>query len=228
VIVSQKDARRIAEGRKTQLRLPIARRAPDPGRVVPITFYEPVEFSHRMIPVRACYISILEKWQTRLYHVTEDEARGCGYHDRAEMLDAWDRKDQAVWAIKFELDGTHRPRLLADQVIAGRQGAYVDNPARAMRGNPGEAVDPFTQRRLSDEARQRTREHRKAMWRERAEQPFDVQLRGLVMEARSRHIDIRDELRAIERWQDPDAKWKQLDRIREKVEHPLLVSALVG
>lgn len=227
VIVSPQDARRIADGRKTQLRLPVSRRAPDPGRVVPITFYEQVEFSHRTIPVRACYVAVSAKWRTRLYHVTEDEAQACGWHDRAEMLDAWDRHDQVVWAVRFELDRSHRPRLLADRVIAGRQGNYVDNRRRALPDEP-EAVDVFTQRRLIEEARERDAERRESGWRERAELPFNAQLRGLVVEARSRHIDIRSELRAIERWNNPAAQRQQLAIIRRKLEHPVLASAVVG
>lgn len=196
--------------------------------MVPITFHEGVEFSHRTIPVRACYIVVLAKWRTRLYHVTDDEARECGWHDRGEMLDAWDRKDQVVWAVKFKLDETHRPRLLSDRVIAGRQGNYVDNRKRALPDEP-EAVDQLTERWLVKQARERFCEHRKAMWRERAELPFDEQLWGLSIEARSRHIDIRDELRAIERWRNaPAARATQLARIRAKLEHPVLVSEVVG
>jgi hypothetical protein len=227
VIVSEIDAEQIAEGRTTQLRLPVSRRAPDPGRVVPITFRERVEFSHRMIAVRVCYVTVIAVWRTRLYHVTDEEARGCGYADRAEMLDLWDRQDQPVWALKFERNFNHRPRLLSGRVIAGMQGGYVDHAKRALPDEP-EAVDELTQRRLTNEGRSRSREHRKTTWRERAELPFDEQLRGFVVEARSRHVDIRSEVRAIERWRDPRARQKQLDRIRAKLEHPALVSGVVG
>lgn len=225
VILSAIDARRIAEGRKTQLRLPAPRRAPDPGSVVPITFHEQVEFSHRQVAVRACHVFIVERWRTRLYLVTEDEAIACGHHHRDEMLDVWERRDQVVWALRFELRDAHRPRLLSSQVIAGRQGAYVDNAQRALPDEP-EAVDRQSQSRITEEANALDYHRRVKLWRERAELPFVEQLSGLKEEARARHIDIRSELRAIEKWTGSEARRRQLQRIREKLEHPMLVSAV--
>lgn len=224
MIVSRQDAKRIASGRKMQLRLERHRRAPAPGVAVPVTYYEPVEFSHRTIPVRACYIRVLERWATRVYAITESEAEAEGHRDRDEFLDVWGRKDREITAIRFELDPEHRPRLLTSRIVAGKQGAYVDSPVRAMPDEP-EAVDPFTQARITTLAKARDRERERRRRQKRAELPFEEQLEELVREARDRHVDIRSELRAIGRWKNPDVQMQQLRIIRRKLEFPVALVA---
>lgn len=173
----------------------------------------------RLDSVRACFIRILDVREGYLDEASEQDAKAEGYRSFYELLAVWGRPRHRipVWVVRFVADRTHRPRLLTSRVIAGRQGAYVEVPARAMTDEP-EAVDEATQKVLTAQAHERDRV-RFAMARdERSTLAFEQQLPLLVAEARARHIDVRDEIRAILRWSDPAAKQRQLERIREKLE----------
>jgi hypothetical protein len=224
LIVSQREANRIYSGRKTQHRLPRDRRAPSPESNIPISYRAPnpaLGYNRDGTPkeavLLACRVVILERWESRLYAATEQDAKEEGFKNWADMIEAWGGEDQPVWVVRFRLDTAHRPRLLASRVVAGRQGAYTDNPARALPDEP-EAVDPFFQDRITAEARSRDREREQARHADVRSLPFEVQLAVLTREARARHIDIRSELRAIQRWTNPRAREAQLERIRKKLD----------
>ena len=223
MIVSAQDAKRISSGRKTQLRIPRHRRAPECDRVIPITYHEPVAFSHRTEPVTLCRVKILQRWESEVFAISESEVEAEGCETRDEFLEQWGRYNFDVWVLRFELDRRDRPRLLTSRIVAGRQGAYVDNPIRALPDEP-EAVDAETLEWITREARYSDRRRERQRREERAELPFDQQLRALEQEAWSRHVCIRSELRAIRRWPDPEIRQKQLEIIRQKLEPDLLVA----
>lgn len=222
---SAQEARRIAGGRKVQHRFPRSRAVPDPLAILPVTFSEPAPAlgfqengEPREASVRACYIRVLGIREGTLGDATDQDARAEGWRSRVELMDAWDWAPgmTPVWVMTFEVDRTDRPRWLSRAVVAGRQGAYVDNPYRALP-DEGEAVDDATLERLTAEARERD-----AMRAARARQalrqaPLAVQVRTYEREARARHIDIRDELRALRRWKQKSAQERQLERIRARL-----------
>jgi hypothetical protein len=227
VIVSEREAKRIFEGRKRQHRLPLHRRAPEPGNLIPVTFRRPNEalgydaYGHpREEPIRACHIRITERWETAVGKVTASDLVDEGFRDIDEYRDFWPNMSVHVWVIRFHVEQRDEARLLSARVVAGRQGSYVTNVARALPDEP-EAVDPFTQQQFSDAARERDLQRELERRDLRNRLPFALRLRAAELEARRRHIDIRDELRAINRWSDPKAREKQLTRIVSKLDTPV-------
>ena len=174
--------------------------------------------------MRACYVSVLRTWETTLHAITLEEARAEGHQSIHMALRALGEKDRPLIAIEFELQRRHIPRLLSSMVVAGKQGAYVDNPARAMADEP-EAVDAVTQKAITEEAwkagARLEEEHRAVV----EELPHEVAIEVLKVEARRRYIDIRDELRAYERWASPEAKARQVQVINRKLERPYVAAA---
>jgi len=226
LIVSSRDAKRIADGRKVQHRVSRSLRAPLPEVTVPITYREPNEalgFTSeglpRSEPIRACRVLVTARWTTTLATLTDSDAEAEGYTDADELrLELGEPPAETkFWVIRFCLDETHIPRLLTSAVVAGRQGAYVDHPMRALPDEP-EAVDSVTQTQLTEAAHYRDAEFRERRWNAIRLLSFDMQLHLLRKEAWRRHIDIRDELRAIDRWRNDRAREKQLEAIRRKLE----------
>lgn len=231
MIVTAQEARRIASGRKTEHRIRRTRRPPDIGAVIPISYRTPNTFlgyepdgTPRTETKLACRVRVDYVRPGELHEVTKDDARLEGYRSVALLMAAWgDPEDETrVWIIGFTVLAEDRPRLMTptSRIIAGRQGDYVDTPARAMRDEP-EAVDEATVNRFVHEARDKEWERERLRRAERGELSFDEQVAAFTAEARRRHIDIRDELRAIRRWGDPIVCRKQLDSIRRKLEHPI-------
>jgi hypothetical protein len=229
VIVDRRDARRIFEGRKVQHRVLRDRKCPLVGESVPISFREPnpsmgyeEDGTPKLEAVRICHINVLERWETTLYGATNPDAEAEGYKDRDELIAEWGSPgfDLDVWVFRFELDPRHRPRLLSSGIIAGRQGAYVESRMRALPDEP-EAVDFFAQEEITAAAHDRARAAEERRREERSSLSFHDQLAELEAEARARYVDIRSELRAIERWGNAAAQKQQLERIRQKLETPL-------
>lgn len=199
MIVDRAEAERIYTHRENELVIPKGRRVPGMNSVVPIGYREPNPAlgydafgEPRRQVIRVCYIIVLEVW--------------------------WDEEERGT-KIRFVMDPRHKPRLLSSAILAGRQGAYVDHPARALSDEP-EAVDPFFQDRLTREARERD-ELREANRRQaRNDLPFGDQLILLESEARSRYVDIRSELRAARRFRKP----AQLIAIRRKLDRDVVSS----
>ena len=126
-------------------------------------------------------------------------------------------RERSWWVVRFRVNHEHRPRFLSKGVVAGHQSDYVEVHARALPDEP-EAVDDDALRRFTAEARSGDRARASDRRREWCSLPFDQSLAAYVREARSRHIDIRSELRAIIRWTDQDARLRQLEAIRRKVD----------
>jgi hypothetical protein len=195
---------------------------------VPVSYRAPNEalgFTAEGLPredtIRVCRIKVKERWLTTLDEASDQDARDEGYADLDGLLGEYERGE--FWVIRFIRDDTHVPRLLAGAIVAGRQGAYVSEPHRALPDEP-EAVDPDYQAELCEIAGERDAKYREQRWKLIAVMPFDYQLQVLRQEAWKRHIDIRSELRAIDRWRAPEARAKQLESIRRKLEPALLAA----
>lgn len=98
-------------------------------------------------------------------------------HDQAWILEQGDVDDERVaarfhrrfdgkpvWVVSFRLDVEHEARLLAAADMArptdlpeesATARGYTNSPARAMRGNPGEAISPALLEVYTEDARQR-------------------------------------------------------------------------
>jgi len=100
-----------------------------------------------------------------------------------------------VWIIDHVLAVDSRPLLLADQP-GPQQADYVRSPAAAMSGSrdPGEAIEPALQERLSREAAERDTAERVRAARERRTLPLDERIRRLQEQ---KDIDLSSDLRLI-------------------------------
>lgn len=230
MIVSAREARAIARGAKCQHRLPRARRAPEVGRTVPISFRHANEAlgydaygQPRTELERVCEIEVCERFMVTCGVVSADDIEAEGYRDLDDFQDFWPRQTELVWVIRFTVRHSEPVRLLSGRVIAGRQGDYVSHGYRALRDELP-AVDVFTQEEFSRQGRARDIMRELDRRDRRNELPFAVRLRALETEARRRHIDIRDELRAIRRWSNRKAQERQLELIAHKLDHPLIAA----
>jgi hypothetical protein len=228
VIVSRREARAIALGRQTQIRLPLDRVAPKRSATIPITFHFPNSdlgfdtLGEPKLDSRTeCYVIVQEVWDAQLHMVTDEEARSEGHRSRVELLRAWrERRPEdgpavQVRIVRFERDLSHRPRFLTPtrSIRAGRVGDYTTSSSRALRGEP-EVIDEFTERRLVREATARTEERQESQRWDLAQLPADQRLAAYENVARQRHVDIRDSVRLIRRRPDDDRLVDaQLDRI---------------
>lgn len=117
-----------------------------------------------------------------------------------ELRDRWDthHAPHAVWVVRFELDTTAQPRLLALQSERG----YTAQPAQALPEEP-EAVDAATQAAISRAASTRDDEIRAARRRATAQDVADQAatlapiLDQLARRAERDGIDVRDDLRMM-------------------------------
>jgi hypothetical protein len=129
-----------------------------------------------------------EAWATGPDELLSDEV----------LVERFDQRhaERPVWALFFEVDRAHVPRLLHRQSERG----YTTTPRDAVPDEP-EAVDAATQTRITAEARRRDTMRRgwldQHLLDERAslEQRLD-RAREL---ARQRGIDVRQDVRIIER-----------------------------
>lgn len=228
MIFTRREAVRIRGGRKTQHRFPRSRSAPTPLASLPVSVREAnpargydAEGQPRVDCLRYCRVQVLSVAPSTLFAATERDAQIEGYRSRDHLLEEWGRGgDVDVWVMRFRLDTDTGRRFLSQRVVAGTQGDYVDNPARSLRDEP-EAVDEDTLSVYALRNRERHEEHRAGERDAVLALDFDSRLRVLVNEARARHVDIRDELRAIQRWTEPVARERQLERIQGKLSYPL-------
>lgn len=214
-------------GRKGQHRIAWRRRPPQQDAIIPITHRElnPAlgyqrDGSPRTEAIRNCRVRVLSVGIQTLAEATGDDARREGYSGLAELLAAWGdpERPEAVrtWVIRWEVVPEEVRRYLSREVVAGRQGDYTEVQARGLPREP-EAVDSDTLERYARDARERAEERDLDHRRKLEELPLERELKVLEAEARNRHIDVRDEVRALRRWTDPAARERQLERLRSKV-----------
>lgn len=214
MVTTQREARRILAGRKVQLRLAGSRKPPAVGATIPIGYRRPCEALHgRMEIVRLCRVRVLSVNEVNVSEATAQDASDEGYRSLEELLA---EHSGQTWVIRIENITGETPRFLTREVIAGRQGGYTDDPRSAMDDEP-EAVDELFQEVLTVRARERQARR----WREYSDElkrsPVDDQIMILTSIARDRHIDVRDELRALGRWTNPAARATQLTKLRIKL-----------
>lgn len=110
--------------------------------------------------------------------------------------------DRMVWVIRFELDRSHRARLLAPAARAARDGdehGYTENPRRALRDEP-EAVDAQVLNEYVADARAREAGQsgrREELLRRRAKS-LALRLRQEAVTAQRNGTDITGALDQIE------------------------------
>lgn len=175
---------------------------------------------------RACRIQIMVVVEADNADASEADARAEGYAS-LEELHAAHPLEQRSWVIRFGVIHDE-VRLLTRDIIPGKQGPYTDVHANAM--DELEAVDDDYLDLFAKRARDREYERQQERRRALGELSFDEELDILTREARERHIDIRDELRAIRRWADHTARKLQLTRIRTKLGYsrPTHLDTLTG
>lgn len=175
MIFTSQQVRAILAGRKRQFRIPRAleHECPyDVGHSYAAQRHRGEEESER--------IRVTAVREQLLHELTEEEARLEGFNSRADFMAAWWDKyrggcgpgpptmpwiEVPVWVVEIEPDREHRPRLMSSSLIAGKRGPYTNNPREALDTEAGEAIDPETQKRFTEDARakeQRERERRRA------------------------------------------------------------------
>lgn len=129
------------------------------------------------------------------------------------VLDHW-HHHQGGFMVRFQLAAEVPPRLLARSLSR----AYTTDPASAVP-EEGEAVDPATQRWLTDEAHLRDATRRNQIRVDREALDLERKIVAYQTEARRRHIDIRSELRLLDRMKDDKHVVKvQTLQIRRKLD----------
>lgn len=169
--------RLIHQGKKTMTRRPAK---PEPGS----TWYEG---GCKIKPGRvygaqpgrakpaALRVTVTDVHLERLGDISLDDARREGFKTREEFFAYWEQLygrvnlDLQVWVVEFvKGDVTDRPRLLAARPGAPH-GDYVEDPARAMRGEP-EAVSGDALKRMVEENKAKPKISRLEVWEEKREQ----------------------------------------------------------
>lgn len=156
-----------------------------------------------------CHITVVELQPALLHEINPVQAMAEGWKTRADFWrNWWERYHEGpglpgnpewpilipVWVIHFELDPTHRPRLLA------RGNGYTESPEEAVDPErEGEAVEKEwdAQFRLEVEQGQALAAERARDRRERHE--LDQRLQRALDDARLRGVDVSSPLRVIER-----------------------------
>jgi hypothetical protein len=114
------------------------------------------------------------------------------------LIERFDRRhaDRPVWAIGFQLDTSHRPRFMHRLSERG----YTANERDAVPEEP-EAVDAATQERFAAEARERDPVRRGWLDQQQLDERrgLEQQLSRARELARRRGIDVRNDVRVIER-----------------------------
>lgn len=215
MVITQREARRILAGRKVQMRLARKRKPPEVGSTMPIGYRRPCEALHgRMEVVRLCRVMVLAVSEAHVSEATAEDAKDEGYRSLDELLAEHSGR---TWVVQIEKIVEETPRFLSRKVIAGRQGGYTDDPRLALDDEP-EAVDEVFQQVLATRAREREARRARRYAAELSRMPIDDQVAVLSNIARSRHVDVRDELRAIGRWvHNPPARMVQLTKLRAKL-----------
>lgn len=235
MILTRAEAQRVSGGRKTQHRIRRGRAVPDIGSLIPISYwaenpalgYRP-DGSPKREAVRACRVRLISFWPSTPAEATGDDARAEGLQHRNQILAAWGQDREAnLWVLRWELHLEEIPRYLSRGVVAGRQGDYTQSFTRAYPGEL-EAVDADTLERFSRTAREAHQERSHERRRAIEALPLEAEMAALAAEAKARHIDIRDEARAFRRWQDPEARRRQVLSVRAKLAIPLPASARMG
>lgn len=132
----------------------------------------------------------------------------CGCDDQPRARFTRRHADRLVWVVRFDLDRTHVPRLLA--AVPGREGDangdYVTSPSQAPNGDgdPGEALTDTEHKRHVQDNADRTHDQ----WRTLEHAARDAELEQLslgrrldiaISEARDRGLSVTREVRVIEK-----------------------------
>ncbi len=226
IVLDSQAARLVARGRKTQHRRPakpdarppwrpgrsyavVPNGAPAKCRVVLLEVETQLAGDLTFDDARAEGYRTREEWKAAWIR-RHDRAwvdRQTSYDDHGEVLiepadellfERFDARhaERAVWALFFELDRGHVPRLLHRQSERG----YTTNPRDAVPDEP-EAVDAATLTRYAKKARERDTA-RGGYMDQRALQEaetLEAELATIRRLGRARGVDLRDDERVIRR-----------------------------
>lgn len=154
------------------------------------------------------WVEITGRYRDVLTELRDDVVKAAGFETLEELVDHF-RADyggpayQMVWVVRFRM-AHDRPRLLAwpDARDPGGHGDYVHSAGGqdAMQGEP-EAIDEATQAEYSKRGRARhARFQKKSLEQELAAcRTPDERHQLLVARAREAGVDVRNELRSLER-----------------------------
>lgn len=216
MLVTKREAHRIAQGRKTTHRIPRSKVPPAGHKTVPVQFRQPnpalgyIDGEPKLELLTRCYVHITDVAPGHVLDVDHQAALDEGFPTSIDFQKDWEARYGRVvnmWVITFSLDHTYRPRFLSRNVVPGKQSDYVRDPAVALTGEP-EAVPEEVLVSYAAEAHRRDRERQaegRALLRQMGK---ESRLAALEAEARLRHIDIRNELRVIKRYGDKERVWE--------------------
>ena len=156
-----------------------------------------------------------------LHQITDDDARAQGFADSFELFDWWIERHREgcghrlprfpdlhvevpVWLVRFELDASHRPRLLA----ARSQHGYTADPREALPEEP-EAIDRATLDHYAKEARDADAD-RESKRHERWEKMSAAEKVSALEGAAAEGLDVHRALARVH--QAADAARKRLQR----------------
>lgn len=167
--------------------------------------------------VRVCDVTIIRVTLEPLEAATPEDATSEGFRSLDDLLEAYGGVEGLWHVLSIVLDPALRPRFLSRAVVAGRRGDYTESSARGLIREP-EAVDIFTQERISEEAARQAAERKRLMRLAQGRMSPAEEAEALYREARERHIDVRDEMRAVRRWSgNTQAQAIQVKRMRAKL-----------
>lgn len=242
MIVTEKEARRIYGGRKTEHRIPRRRVAPARHAAVSVQYRQAnpnlgyIDGEPMVETVTLCRATITDVAEGLLADADDGAAQREGCRSVDELLGIWAASHgpaspgERVWVLTLELDREQRPRFLSSGVIAGLRGDYTTSghasvdyeevvlPGGRRKRVPVEAVDEFTLDRFARDARDRHRDALAMAGSAIAQLEPHQQTRQLAELARRRAIDVRDELRQVRRYgHRPDVVDHQLAQIRARL-----------
>ena len=156
------------------------------------------------------FIRILDVDQLHLGDIGEEDAAAAGWTHRSLFIAAWREEygtgpldpDARCWAVTFELDQEHVPRLLHQDSSHG----YTNDPRLALAEEP-EAVDEDAQARITEEAGRVYAVTHADEQRKRDARSLAAQLKEEAGRAQREGIDIDDNVLRIR---------EELDEIRRK------------
>jgi hypothetical protein len=197
VILEENTVSRIISGEITQLRRP----GPAPwreGMTFPVGWKDhPAEARVKVVSVES---QALRDAETR-------DAKREGYRTREELLEAWEGADpdELMWLVRFQLAD---PVRILPRNPDSMEANYVDHPSLGIPGEP-EAVDEFTQERISEQAHAKDSVINAEVKLHREARSLSKQIREETLAAGRAGFDIAEHLEKIR------AELREIRRKRE-------------
>lgn len=218
--------RAILRGDKTTHRIPSHKTCPQPGDLTPLHYHHALKDSDGTAQIgqdgRQQYtystgvqLRVLDVYAERLEDITDESAQAEGFANFGEFLDYWEdkygpltdrRMSSLVWVIRFKPEGQDAYHFLS------QDGGYTTSTHRAVPEEP-EAIDPDTIKDLPASLEARQRWHLDQARKEAQASRLSIAQRVAyeIEAAKAAGIDIRDDMRVIQRRLDAIAN-RRLNR----------------